>query len=321
VSYSVEQFFKSHGKGLGLQSVSDERTLKKKIKKPEAHRPGLTLSGFLKQYVPERVLVFGNVEILYLKSLPEELRFQRLRAILTPKVPLVIVAGKFDPPRELSLVCEERGLPLFLTELKTMDLLSKVTFLLFDEFSPRTTCHGTLIEAYGVGVLIQGDSSIGKSEAALGLIERGHRLVSDDAVRLRKKRDGALEGTSAEHTRHMMEIRGIGIVNIAHLYGAPRVRVCASVDLIVKLELWDDQAFYDRVGLDEKVTDLLGVKIPYHVIPMKPGRDVALLIETVVLNHRLKIEMGYHAAREFNAKLIEAIQKTGETRTKSKSKK
>lgn len=319
--YSVEEFYNSYGSSLGLELIAGENGLKRPIKRPEVHRPGLALSGFLKDFAFERVLVFGNVEILYLEDLDSNTRTQRLQAILKAEVPLAIVAGKFAPPPELIALCAKKELPLFRAELATMDLLSKMTFLLADEFAPQTTCHGTFIEAYGVGVLIQGDSSIGKSEAALSLIERGHRLISDDAVRLHRRKDDVLEGTGPELTRHMMEIRGIGIINVAHIYGAVCVRDAKTLDLIVKLEEWNDQAFYDRVGLDEQMTELLGVNIPYHVLPVKPGRDVALLIETIVLNHRLKL-MGYHSAREFNAKLLEAINRnTLETREKSKSEK
>lgn len=308
MSYSVEEFYENYGKSLTLELIAGEGKLKRPIKRPEVHRPGLALSGFLKLFVLERVLVFGNVEILYLKDLEPSLRKERLQAILSQEVPMVIVAGKYAPPRELSHLCTEKGLPLFRTELPTMDVLSKLTFLLADAFAPQMTCHGTFIEAYGVGVLIQGDSSIGKSEAALSLIERGHRLVSDDVVRLRRRKDDILEGTGPQLTRHMMEIRGIGIINVAHIYGAVCVRDTKTLDLIVKLEEWNDEAFYDRVGLDERVTDLLGLKIPYHILPVKPGRDVALLIETIVLNHRLK-QMGYHSAKEFNVKLLEAINR------------
>jgi HPr kinase/phosphorylase len=183
-----------------------------------------------------------------------------------------------------------------------------MTFLLNEEFSPTVTCHGTLVEAFGVGVLIQGDSSVGKSEAALGLIERGHRLISDDVVRIRLREGPYLEGSGPQLTRHLMEIRGIGIINVAHLYGAVCVRDSKAIDLIVKLENWDDKRFYDRVGLEEKYRDILEVKIPYHVLPVKPGRDVVLLVETIALNHRLK-GMGYNSAKEFNVKLLETIKK------------
>lgn len=304
--YIVQDLIDKSGKLLGLQLIAGEKGLKRPIKVPEVHRPGLTLSGYLKNYVSKRILIFGNVESAYLKDLSSETRIQRLRGLLSSQTPAVIVAGRYQPVKELIEICEEEGIAVFKTNMPTMSLLNKMTLVLSEEFSPTMTCHGTLVEAFGVGVLIQGDSSVGKSEAALGLIERGHRLVSDDVVRIRLREGTNLEGSGPELTRHLIEIRGIGIINVAHLYGAVCVREDKKIDLIVKLEEWDDRQFYDRVGLDEKFSDLLGVKIPYHVLPLKPGRDVILLIETIVLNHRLK-EMGYNSAKEFNTKLLETI--------------
>ncbi len=306
--YSVQDLFDKCGEHLSLKLIVGKNGMKRPIKLPEVHRPGLSLSGYLKNYVSQRILIFGNVETLYLKDLSKEIRLQRLRDVLTAQIPAVIVAGRYQPSRELVRFCEEDKIPLFRTSMATMNLLSKLTLLLNEEFSPTMTCHGTLVEAFGVGVLIQGDSSVGKSEAALGLIERGHRLISDDVVKMRLREGAYLEGSGPELTRHLMEIRGIGIINVAHLYGAVCVRDVKTVDLIVKLEEWDDRRFYDRIGLDEKYCDILGVKVPYHILPVKPGRDVILLIETIVLNHRLK-EIGYNSAKEFNAKLLETISK------------
>lgn len=313
--YSVQDLLDKYAEHLGLLLIAGKRGLKRPIKVPEVHRPGLPLSGYLKNYVSQRILIFGNVEMLFLKDLVKEVRFERLRSILTPHTPAVVIAGRFPPSKELIQFCEEGGIPLFKTNMRTTNLLSKMTLLLNEEFSPTMTCHGTLVEAFGVGVLIQGDSSVGKSEAALGLIERGHRLISDDVVKIRLREGATLEGSGPELTRHLMEIRGIGIINVAHLYGAVCVRDHKTVELIVKLEEWDDRRFYDRIGLDEKYCDLLGIKIPYHVLPVKPGRDVVLLIETIVLNHRLK-EMGYNSAKEFNAKLLETISKKQSERKK-----
>lgn len=304
----VEYLLRQHGKDLGLDLIVGNGQLKRKIHRPEVHRPGLSLAGFLKKFVPNRILVFGNSEVLYLKELTAELQSERLSAILTEATPMVIVAGKYSILKKILQICAEKGIPLFKTSLSTMEFISRATSLLVDEFAPMTTCHGTFIEAFGVGVLIQGDSSIGKSEAALGLMEKGHRLISDDVVKLRLRKDSIIEGCGPELNKHMMEIRGIGIINVAHLYGAVCVRGSKSLDLIVKLEEWDDQAFYDRIGLDEKFIEMLGVNIPYHILPVKPGRDVVLLIETIVLNHRLKL-MGYHSAREFNMKLLETISR------------
>lgn len=313
--YLVKDLLDKYGEHLGLQLVAGKKGMKRRIKVPEVHRPGLPLSGYLKNYVSQRILIFGNVEILYLKDLNRETRLERLRNILTLQTPAVIVAGRFQPAKELIQFCEQDGIPLFRASMTTMNLLSKMTLLLNEEFSPTMTCHGTLVEAFGVGVLIQGDSSVGKSEAALGLIERGHRLISDDVVKIRLREGAILEGSGPELTRHLMEIRGIGIINVAHLYGAVCVRDHKTVELIVKLEEWDDRRFYDRIGLDEKYCDILGVNIPYHVLPVKPGRDVVLLIETIVLNHRLK-EMGYNSAKEFNTKLLETISKKQKERKK-----
>lgn len=307
-AYLVEDLLRDHGQELKLKLLSGSEELKRKITRPEVQRPGLSLTGFLKKFVLSRLLIFGSSEILYLKELAEETQTKRLRAILTKNTPAVILAGKHQIPKAIIRVCKENKIPLFKTTLPTIDCLSKISYLLADEFSPSTTCHGTFIEAFGVGVLIQGDSSIGKSEAALGLMDRGHRLISDDVIKLRLGKNGILEGSGPELNKHMMEIRGIGIINVAHLYGAVCVRSSKSLDLIVKLEEWDDAAFYDRIGLDEKFIEMLGVNIPYHILPVKPGRDVVLLIETIILNHRLKL-MGYHSAREFNKKLLETISR------------
>lgn len=306
--YTVQDLVDKFGELLGLNQIAGKSGMKRAIKVPEVHRPGLSLSGYLKNYVSQRLLIFGNVECAYLKDLSRKTRIERLRGIFSAKTPAVIVAGRYKPEKELIDFCEQEGIPLFKSDMTTMNLLSKMTLILNEEFSPTMTCHGTLVEAFGVGVLIQGDSSVGKSEAALGLIERGHRLISDDVVKVRVREGTYLEGTGPELTRHMMEIRGIGIINVAHIYGAVCVRDVKTVDLIVKIEEWDDRRFYDRIGLDEKYCDILGVKIPYHVLPVKPGRDVILLIETIVLNHRLK-EMGYNSAKEFNSKLLETISK------------
>lgn len=304
--YLVEDLYSRYADLLGLQLLAGKAGLRRPIKVPEAHRPGLSLSGYLKSHAKKRILVFGKVEIEYLRDLDSATRVQRLKDILGPLTPAAIIARGYRPPKELWQLCEQNGIPLFVAAMTTMNLLSKLMHLLTEEFAPTMNCHGTLVEVFGVGVLIQGDSSVGKSEAALGLIEHGHRLISDDIVKVRKCEGNYLEGSGAELTRHHMEIRGIGIINVAHLYGMVCVRDNKSIDLVVKLEQWDDDCFYDRVGLDEKYCDMLGVKVPYHILPVKPGRDVVLLLETIALNYRLKA-MGYNSAKEFNAKLLEMI--------------
>lgn len=304
--YLVEEFFKSHADTLGLELIAGSKGLNRRIKVPEAHRPGLSLAGFTHKYANKRILIFGRVELEYLRTLDHATRVSRLTAILTVQTPAVIIARRYNPPKELLALCKEMAIPLFRASLTTMNLLSKLTVLLTEEFAPSMSCHGTLVEVFGVGVMIQGDSSVGKSESALGLIERGHRLISDDIVKVKKREDCYIEGYGADLTRHHMEIRGIGIINVAHLYGAVCVRNNKNIDLVVKLETWDEHAFYDRVGIEENFCDILGVKIPCHILPVKPGRDVVLLLETIALNHRLK-GMGYNSAKEFNSKLLEMI--------------
>lgn len=306
--YLVETFFKEHGKELGLHLIAGKKGLSKKILKAEVQRPGLSLAGYLKGFLPARVLVIGKQEIEFLKELSSELRKERLSKILTGSTPMVITSRGVVPPRELIALSEEMGISLFRSNITATNLLSKASFLLLEEFCSSVTLHGTLVEVFGVGVLIQGESSVGKSEAALGLIERSHRLISDDLVKVSKKEGAYLVGSGPDLTRHLMEIRGIGIINVAHLYGAVCVRPDKGIDLVVKLEEWDDGHFYDRVGLDEKFIDVLGISVPYHLLPVKPGRDVVLLLETIALNHRLK-GMGYHSAKEFNAKLLETLAK------------
>lgn len=306
--YLMESFFNKYTETLDLQLIAGKAGMKRPMKYLEVQRPGLSLSGYLKNHAYKRILIFGKVEILYLRDLDKETRIKRLRGILSPKTPAVIVARRHNPSKELIELCEKDGIPLFRSSMTTMNLQSKITFLLNEEFSPSMTCHGTLVEAFGVGLLIQGDSSVGKSEAALGLIERGHRLISDDVVKVKVREGSYLQGSGPELTRHLMEIRGIGIINVAHLYGAVCVRDEKSLDIVVKLEEWDDKHFYDRIGLDEKYCNILGIKVPYHVLPVKPGRDVVLLLETIALNHRLK-DMGYNSAKEFNAKLLETISR------------
>lgn len=306
--YLVQNLYEQHGKSLGLTLIAGAPGLSRRINKAEVHRPGLSLTGYLKGFVSARILVIGKQEIEFLKELEPKLKTERLQAILTPSTPAVIVARGFVPPKELVSLCNQGGVPLFRATSTATNLLSRITFLLLEEFCPSVTLHGTLVEVFGVGVLIQGESSVGKSEAALGLIERGHRLISDDVVRVKKKEGEYLVGSGPELTRHLMEIRGIGIINVAHLYGAVCVRPDKGIDIIVRLEEWDDQHFYDRVGLDEKFLDILGISVPFHLLPVKPGRDVVLLLETIALNHRLK-DMGYNSAKEFNAKLLETISR------------
>ncbi|KKL92536.1 MAG: HPr kinase/phosphorylase [Candidatus Anoxychlamydiales bacterium] len=306
--YRVKDFYKKYKNSLKIELFAGETGLKKRIKKPEVHRPGLSLTGYIKNYKSYRILVIGKGEIQYLKDLDPEKRLVRLREILTKETPAVIVSRKITPLKELKIVCEENSIALFRSDVETMALISKIIIALSYEFSPTITMHGTLVEVFGMGVLIQGESSVGKSEAALGLLEKGHRLISDDVVKIRKKDENALVGSGPELTRHLIEVRGIGIINVSHLYGALCVRPDIVLDIVIKLEAFDPSHFYDRTGLKDNYVDILGVNIPFHLVPVNPGRDVVLLIETLTLNQRLK-SSGFNSAKEFNVKLLEKLAK------------
>ena len=303
---TICDFYARYKNPLCLEICAGQDGLKKKIAAVDIERPGLALSGFLKGYVPKKILIFGRVEMQYIRELPDKTRISTLENIISNTLPMIIVTCNLKPFPEMIKLCNKLKVPLFRTNLKTSQILNSLTIALNDELSTNLSCHGTLVECYGVGVMIQGDSSVGKSETALGLVERRHRLISDDIVIVKKREGSYLVGTGPELTRHIIEIRGIGIINVAHLYGAVCVSESSNVDIVVRLEEWDDDHFYDRVGLEEKYTNILGIQVPFYVIPVKMGRDVVLLLETIVLNHRLK-QMGYNSAKEFNVKLLETI--------------
>lgn len=302
----IEDFYEKYHNKLGLELIAGEIGLKRSISIPEVQRAGVFLTGFTDVYKEERVLVFGGLEAEYLKRLERQERIERLFAILTDKTPVVIISKNYFHIEELIEVCNQKDISIIKIEQSSTSVINKLSMILYEEFSPIASRHGTFIEVYDVGVLIEGDSSIGKSETALGLIEKGHRLVSDDVVRIKKRKESYLEGHGVELTRHHMELRGIGIINVATIYGAYCVRDKKKIDIIVKLEAWDNDHFYDRLGLEESTCEILGIEVPYSILPVKPGRDVVLLIETIALNHRLK-KMGYHSAQEFKNRLRNKI--------------
>jgi len=302
----VEDFYEKFHPSLGLEIIAGKAGFKRSIATPEIHRAGIFLTGFTSHYQDQRLLLFGTLEAKYLKTLTQNERYKRLEAILTKRTPLVIVSKNYSLIEELIELCEKKGITILKIPNTTIQAINKLSTVLFEEFSPIISRHGTFIEVYDVGVLIEGDSSIGKSETALGLIEKGHRLVADDVVKIKKRKESYLEGHGVELTRHHMEIRGIGIINVATLYGAYCVRDKKKIDFIVKLEAWNDNHFYDRLGIEESTYNILGIEVPYSVLPVKPGRDVVLLIETIALNHRLK-KMGYNSAKEFKETLNKKI--------------
>ncbi len=304
----VEEFYKLTKDILKLRLVAGKKGLKRRIMVPELNRPGLALAGYFDYFASRRAQVLGMVEINYLHSMDAALRRKRIRELLTHRIPCVIVARNYRPPPELPEEAERQRVSLFRSPMVTMSLINKATIFLEDEFSPSTSMSADLLEVFGVGILIRGKSGVGKSECALGLIERGHRLIADDVVKIRL-RDGKYPiGTGAEIVKHHMEIRGLGIINVQDLYGATCIKDSQEVELVVTLEEWDSNKEYERLGLEDKNIEILGQSLPHLIIPVRPGRDIVLLLEAAALNQRLK-KMGKHSAKTLERDLIGVMRR------------
>ncbi len=265
-------------------------------------RPGLHLAGFFDHYEPMRVYVCGTVETAYLQKLTPEERIIIFDHFLSYKCPALIFARGFEPMPECLEMAKKYDVTVLGTKDTTSYIVSSLITYLKSSLAPRVTRHGVLVEIYGEGILINGDSGIGKSETAIELVKRGHRLVADDAVELRKVSNRQIMGTAPENIRHFIELRGIGIVNVARVYGVGAVKLSESLDLVVQLEAWDPTKNYQRTGLENEYYDILGVSIPSTSIPVSPGRNLAVVLETAAINNRQK-KMGYNAARELLIRL------------------
>lgn len=269
----------------------------KQVKLPDINRPALQLSGFFKHFASERVQIIGYVEYSYLKTLDEEKKKEVYETFMSYEIPCLIFCRNLRPDELLLAEANKRNIPVFATEKKTSQFMAEIIRWLNVELAPCISIHGVLVDVYGVGVLIMGESGIGKSEAALELIKRGHRLVSDDVVEIRKVSDETLVGSAPDITRHFIELRGIGIVDVKNLFGVLSVKQTQNIDLVITLEDWDRDKEYDRLGLEEQHTEFLGNKVVCHQLPIRPGRNLAVIVETAAINHRQK-NMGYNAAQE-----------------------
>lgn len=285
-------------KDLNLKFLLETNDLDSRmITTSEVNRPGLELAGFFEHFTPERIQVLGNVETSYLKSRPDMEKKRLYPQYLGSGIPCIIFTRGNQPDRMLIDMAEDYQVPVLGTDTGTSQFLSKVISYLSHKLAPAISIHGVLVDVYGEGVLIMGDSGIGKSEAALELIRRGHRLVTDDVVEIRKVDEDTLIGTSPEITRHFIELRGIGIVDVKTLFGVEAVKENQKIDLVIQLEDWDPEKTYDRLGMEEESTEILGLKIPSHSIPIRPGRNLAVICESAAVNYRQK-KMGYNAAHE-----------------------
>ena len=270
------------------------------------NRPGLQMVGFYDHYEQDRIQIIGKVENLFLAQLPEEERMRRLEDFFRSKPVGIILTSSIEVQPETIALAEKYEVPLLRTKERTSEFMAAMISYLNVELGPRITRHGVLIEVYGEGILLLGDSGVGKSETAIELIKRGHRLIADDAVEIKRVSATTLVGRAPEIIRHYVELRGIGIVDVRRLFGMGSVKETEKIDLVINLEPWQDGKMYDRLGLDEEKTDILGIKVPSIVLPVCPGRNLSVVIEVAAMNNRQK-RMGYNTAEEFNKRLMESM--------------
>ena len=291
-----------------------------RINQSGVNRMALQLVGFLDHFESDRIQVIGNVEHSYLSQREDDEIIPIYETIFSYKMPCVIFCRSLEPCDRMLNVAEKHGVPILQTDMTTSDFIAATVRWLSEELAPRISIHGVLVDVYGEGVLIMGESGIGKSEAALELIRRGHRLVSDDVVELRKVSEDTLMGTSPDVTRHFIELRGIGIVDVKSLFGVESVMLTQKVDMVIRLEDWNRETNYDRLGLDEDFIEFLGTRLVCYSIPIRPGRNLAVIVESAAINFRAK-KMGYNAAQElYNRVTGNLEEKTRQKKTQNKKK-
>ena len=306
------------GHGVKLSELAEKMELKnltptvelkgKEVSIPEVNRPALQLSGFFDHFDSDRVQIIGYVEYTYLQTLDHERKLKIYDELVTYKVPCIVYSRNLEPDKELLEKAAKQDIPIFQTEKQTSGFMAELIRWMNVKLASCISIHGVLVDVYGVGVLIMGESGIGKSEAALELIKRGHRLVTDDVVEIRKVSDETLVGSAPDITRHFIELRGIGIVDVKSMFGVQSVRETQNIDLVITLEDWSREKEYDRLGLEESYTEFLGNKVVCHNIPIRPGRNLAIIVESAAVNHRQK-QMGYNAAQELYKRVQENLAK------------
>jgi len=304
----VEKLFADKAKEFQLEALTRTLESNAPITVSDVNRPGLALAGFVDNFLQERVQILGQTEISFLATLTEKDKRAAIDRVLAFSLPCIIVCKGLEVPPYLLRKGEERKIPILRTPMDTTPFIHRLTAHLDFMFAPRTTVHGTLVDVYGVGLLFTGRSAIGKSECALDLVERGHRLVADDVVLVTKRHGSILIGSGNEVLMHHMEIRGIGIIDVGSIFGIRAIRLQKRIELEVNLEEWDRAQDYERSGLEERKTSILGVEIPVVTIPLFPGKNITVLAEVIALNYLIKLH-GFDPARAFNEKLIDTIRK------------
>jgi len=292
---------------LNLKCVAGRSGLVRELKVPEINRPGLELSGFYDNFAFQRIQIFGRGEMAYLEKLAREGKTETLEKLFSSEIPCCVFTHSQTPTDDFLKIAERTGCAVLQTDLPSSEFTTRILRVLSNIFAPKQSVHGVLVEVFGVGALIMGDSGVGKSETALALIERNHRLVADDLVEIRRVSGNILIGTGTGVSSHHMEIRGLGIINITHLFGVGAIRDKKQIQMAVRLEDWDSDKNYDRIGAEENFMEILGVQVPYIVIPVKPGRNIPVIIETAAMNERLK-KMGYYSAKEFSKNVMRWLE-------------
>jgi HPr kinase/phosphorylase len=299
---TIEHLLRTKKEPLALDLLTDERGLSREVSGPDISSPGLVLTGYTERFPSDRIQVLGETEISFLYSLEPTRRRSAIEGFFSFNLPVVFITKGQDPPESLVEIANQRGTPVIRSALKTAEFYHWIKPFLEEYFAPSTTMHGSLADVYGVGLLFMGHSGIGKSEAVLDLIERGHRLVADDMVLISRRGNEILIGRGHELQRHHMEIRGVGIIDIARLFGIRAIRQQKRIEVIVQLDVWDEQAHYDRTGLETQALEILGVPIPKVVVPLNPGKNITVIAEVVAMNHLLKFS-GVDSAALFDARL------------------
>ncbi|MBC8096691.1 MAG: HPr(Ser) kinase/phosphatase [Akkermansiaceae bacterium] len=300
---TVEKFYTGHANDLELKLIAGGKGLKRIIREPTVNRPGLVLAGFTRYFANKRIQVIGNAEHYFLKALSTEERIKRFNMLLGYKIPCFIISRDLSPDKLFLDLAEQAEIPVFQTPLITMKFINLATLTLEEMFAPRGTEMGSMVDILGVGVIIKGESGIGKSESVLALIERGYSLVADDITKVTLIDGKDVIGTSAELTRNHMEVRGIGIINVGAMFGVKSIRGKKRIDLVVSLKAWSEVHDVDRVGMEQEFIKVLGLDIPHITIPVRPGRDLARLVEVAAFQTKLKMS-GYNAAKELNDRLL-----------------
>jgi len=308
-SIAVARLLDQMADDLALTVIGGYQGIGRPVLTADINRPGLALSGYLDYFASDRIQILGNTETHYMERLSASQLRWRLERMFSFEIPAFLLSRNLKPRHVFLDVCNRRGIPVLQSRRTTDEVISRVILFLSEEFCPETMVHGTAVDCFGVGCLIAGMPGIGKSETALELVERGHRLVADDMVTLRRSREDALYAEATPVVEHHMEIRGVGIIDIKSVFGVGRVRNTKRISLVVELEEWKQDAQYDRTGLQEEFVDILGVRIPYLLIPVRPGRNIAIILEVAALNYRLK-EFGVHPAHQLNERLISMMNTT-----------